>query len=240
VGGGGDNNIVGGGDSSELIGGVNDGGNPLGTDLGVRFSKIPVANFLPNGYQLPMTSQQYPLSAFDANWLRQTGAISVFRFEDCFECDISPQQLIQASNVPVLHPNSDPNSVFWDDLEVVVEAQLSRRNNVSASALLTLPNIWSSYSIHDVAEAVHDEFPGSIHIELIKDLFGGALDKPYRPNCVDCVLVNRTIIPSQSLTEFIRGAVMLSDINTWAFGVIGPLNFSVKVRKIIMFAMVVG
>lgn len=211
-----------------VVGGAN---TVVGADLGIRFSKIPIApnTVAPDGYNLPMTPQQYPLSQTDATWLRKTGAISVFRYEDCFECDnITPQQLVDAAKVPVLHPNSDPNSPFWDDLWAVVEAQLSRRNGASVSSLMGLPNIWSGYTIDDVAEAVHDEFPGSIHIELIKDLFGGALDKPYGPNCADCVLVNRTIIPSQSLTEFIRGAVMLSDLNTWAFGAIGPLNFSVK------------
>mmetsp|Transcript_6259 Transcript_6259/g.9014 ORF Transcript_6259/g.9014 Transcript_6259/m.9014 type:complete len:200 (-) Transcript_6259:436-1035(-) len=198
----------------------------------MRFSKIPIANAVPFGYRLPMTQQQYPLSDFDASWLRQTGAISVFRSEDCFECgDITPQDLILASRVPILHPNSDPNNPFWEDLRVVVQAQLSRQNNVPPETLLKVPNIWSAYSIHDVAEAVHDEFPGSVHIELIKELFGGALDKPYGPNCANCALINRAVIPSQSLTEFIRGAVMLSDINTWAFGVIGPLNFSVKVSS---------
>jgi hypothetical protein len=43
--------------------------------------------------------------------------------------------------------------------------------------------------------------------------------------------VDRTIIPSKSHTEFIRGIVMLADINTWAIAQVGTHNFGIKWKE---------
>lgn len=40
--------------------------------------------------------------------------------------------------------------------------------------------------------------------------------------------MDRTIIPSASTVEFLRGPVLLSDMNTWAIGTVGPHNFGAK------------
>ena len=69
---------------------------------------------------------------------------------------------------------------------------------------------------------------GIYHIQHINNLFGGAVDKSYELNCRFCAGIDRSIIPSQSASEFIRGVVMLSDLLSWAIGIVGPLNFSAK------------
>ena len=42
------------------------------------------------------------------------------------------------------------------------------------------------------------------------------------------VTIDRDIIPSDSHADFLRSVVMLSDLNTWAIGTVGPHNFGVK------------
>ena len=95
-------------------------------------------------------------------------------------------------------------------------AQRLREQNVDPHTIMPLPKAWWNYTIADVAEAVHDEFPGSHHVTLIQQLLkeGAKFD--------------RSIVPSESKKEFLRGPVMLGDLNTWAIGTVGPLNFGVK------------
>jgi hypothetical protein len=204
-------------------------------DWGLRFNKfeeIP-ANMGSVASILPLDAGSYPLTLAEAGLLRdETTAISVFHTADCLECQahsqLTPQFLLESSNVVLNHPSKDPSNPFWEELLEVMEAQVARRNGDAVSNWLTLPSTWTGLSLANIADAVHDEFPGSHHIELIKELFGGALDRTYQVNCADCAKIDRNIIPSQSSAEFIRGAVMMADLNTWAFGVIGPINFSVK------------
>lgn len=40
--------------------------------------------------------------------------------------------------------------------------------------------------------------------------------------------MDRSILPADSRASFLRGPVSLSDLNTWAIGVVGPQNFGVK------------
>lgn len=165
--------------------------NP-GTDpANMRFSKVPNVNGVGGGRRkrrlqtgtprLPLTAPDYPIVPADATWLRKTGAISVFLSDDCSptECFITPQELFTTLGITVTHPSSDPSNPFWAELKEVIDVQLLRATNAPVPPLLKrVPAIWSTLTIAQVAEAVHDEFPGSIHVELIKGIFGGALDKP--------------------------------------------------------------
>jgi membrane-associated phospholipid phosphatase len=79
-----------------------------------------------------------------------------------------------------------------------------------------MPTIWDGFDIHQVADAVHDEFPGVHHIALIKEFLAQG------------ATVNRTMVPSPSKHDFVRGVVMLSDITGFAIRTVGPLNFGTK------------
>ena len=206
------------------------------SDLGFRFNKAPMISStslesMPENL-FPMTMKNYyPLPMEDATVLRtMTQAVSVFHPDDCLECDISVNDLIQASKVEITHPSTDPNSSFWDELWEVVIVQLHRIESKPAEELMVLPEIWKDLDIHEIAEAVHDEFPGIHHTHhLTQYLFGpGGLDKSFQTNCRYCARIDRSIIPVKSETEFIRGAVLLADLTTWAIGTVGPLNFATK------------
>jgi len=81
---------------------------------------------------------------------------------------------------------------------------------------MPLPDIWADYTIDDVAEAVHNEYPGTHHVEVLKYLLNAGAK------------IDRSIIPSDCVSEFLRGVVMLSEINTWTIATVGPQNFQTK------------
>ncbi len=97
-----------------------------------------------------------------------------------------------------------------------------RLENADPRTILPLPQIWANYTLQDVANAVHSElpgyseYPGTNPARLIANFL--AEDVPY----------DRTIITTKSQDEFIRGPIMLADMNTHVIGTVGPINFSVK------------
>ena len=60
------------------------------------------------------------------------------------------------------------------------------------------------------------QFPGVHHITFLEGLLA------------ENVQFDRDIIPSQNDVDFVRGAVMLSDMNSWCIGTVGPHNFGLK------------
>ena len=40
--------------------------------------------------------------------------------------------------------------------------------------------------------------------------------------------IDNNIIPQRSRAQFLRGPIMLADLNTWATRVVGPHNFAAK------------
>ena len=185
-----------------------------GVDWGLRFNKFAIV--VPGGEVgsiLPLGGNSYPLRIRDARILRrETSAVSVFHPFDMHELwrmpeyyGLSPDFLLRKCGVKVLHPTTDPNNPFWANLLEVIQAQIARIKNDPVSDWLTLPVGWEGYNLTAVAEAVHDEFPGSLHVPLIKRFLGAPADRTWAPLCPTCARIDRTIIPSQSSTEFIRG-----------------------------------
>jgi hypothetical protein len=185
-----------------------------GVDWGLRFNKF--ATFVPGGEVgslLPLGLNSYPLRIRDARILRrETTAVSVVHPFDMHELwrmpeyfGLTPNFLVRKCGVTVLHPTTDPNNPFWAGLLEVIQAQIARIRNDPVENWLVLPLEWQGYNLTGVAEAVHDKLDGSYHTPLIKRLLGAPADRTWAPLCPTCARIDRTIIPSQSSTEFIRG-----------------------------------
>ena len=210
----------------------------LDDDLGLRFNKMPLMdgikpNNLVSGFFPFGPGRYFPMEFEDAIILRRlTTSVSVIHPDDCDLCSISglsPEELIAASKVEITYPSSDPTSPFWDELWEVIVVQLHRLDDKPVEDMMQLPTIWPNYDMEAVAEAVHDEFPGIHHSSHIQRLFGpGGVHRSYQLNCPTCAGIDKDIIPLPSNDEFLRGAVLLADIATWAIGVVGPPNFGVK------------
>lgn len=178
-------------------------------DLGMRFNKY--------GTTVPtLKALDYPLPHQKAIELRKTKAVSLVNIADCDECFMPIWRLIEQVGGLPSNPSSNPDSPFWKEMAEVTEMQFNRKNNVDPLTFMPLPNIWKGFDIHDVAKAVHNEFPGVHHINLIGELMKGG------------ATIDREVIPSLCDIDFLRGTVMLSDLNTWTIAKVGPMNFGVK------------
>lgn len=186
-------------------------------DLGIRFSKVEfyADSYLPEGF-LPLTADEYPVTDDVKEILSQSKAVSLVLPDD-YECaGADTEKILDAIGGFPSHPSSDPNDPYWDQLRTVVEVQHLRRNGASTESVMPLPDIWEGYNLDQVAEAVHDEFPGIYHVELLKAIIKAGLQVDY------------DVIPKRCNTTFLRGPVMLAHLNTWSVGVVGPINFAMK------------
>lgn len=185
-------------------------------DLDVRFTKVVMKYDVPDA-DLPLTSKDYPITPTVFRWLRYSSAYSVTIPDACMECDWDFAELVEIVGGPPNHPSSNEADPYWDELHHVVLMQYERRAGVDPSTLMPLPDLWKGMTIEEVAEQVHNEYPGKSHVTLLEKM---DRDKE--------IVVDYNSIPFNSVVEFVRGMVMLSDLVTWAIARVGPLNFGLK------------
>lgn len=178
-------------------------------DLGMRFNKF--------GSAAPtMTSKDFPMTQAQAVSLRHTRCVSLIHSSDCDECYMPIWRLIdQVGGMPT-NPSSNPDSPFWKEMQEVTDMQNNRKKNLDPNTFMPLPKLWKNFTIHEVAEAVHDEFPGVHHIALVTQLLK------------EGATIDRNTVPSKCEYDFLRSTVMLSDLNTWSIAKVGPMSFGAK------------
>lgn len=192
------------------------GGGSQGNDrilciisLNIRFNK-PM-------YDATLGKSSFPLSQSLANELRGTDASSVTIQADCGDNCLNIEEILATDNVDApMHPSRNPDSPYWNDFREVIARRQDREANTDPTTFMPLPNIWRGYDIHQIAEAVHDEFPGVWHAALLGEFLGEGVE------------FDRTTLPGLSKVDFINGAVALSGLNGWAFANVGPTNFGAK------------
>lgn len=190
-------------------------------DLDIRFNKIPFPNRVaPAGIQFPLRSKDYPICCVMGELLRRNTLASSVVMEYDFEIqgDEKAAHYIDKLGGPPAHPNANPQSEFWVDFEHVLNVQILRRRNVRPDRLTAMrfPDLWQGYDIHQIAEAVRDEYPGSNQQELIKWLWAQGVE------------LDNGIVPFRSRRDFIGMEVRLADLNTWAINAVAPMNFHLK------------
>mmetsp|Transcript_19912 Transcript_19912/g.33064 ORF Transcript_19912/g.33064 Transcript_19912/m.33064 type:complete len:312 (-) Transcript_19912:9-944(-) len=185
-------------------------------DLDVRFNKVVMIYDVP-GTDLPLTSAHYPINADTFRWLRYSSAYSVTFPGSCMECDWDLAELVETIGGPPTHPTSDESDPYWEELNHVVEIQHLRRQGVAPSTLMPLPDLWIDLTIEQVAESVHNEYPGKAHVALLE-----TMDQARE------IVLDYNVIPFTSVVEFVRGMVMIADLVTWAIARAGSINFGLK------------
>jgi len=165
----------------------------------------------------PLGGNDYPMSSDLTELLSKSNCPSVVRPDD-YEVSQSVQEMIQLVGG---YPSHAPQAAFWPWFEEVAVYQQQRRVFGNEPAMtkmpwLNLPNLWQNFTVKDVAEAVHDEFPGSLQEKLLVSLIKQGLK------------VDNNIIPKRSRKQFLHGPVMYSNLNTWAIDMVGPTNFAAK------------
>jgi len=190
----------------------------------VRFQKF---NFTDPEIENPPVIN-FPINADSASILREKSrSISVILPEDkcttTYGVDMEKvkEALRSKGLFPVTHPGVDD---FWDEFNEVVQAQVSVQRNRKdpcedsiEDVMPQMTDLWKGFGIEGVAEAVHDEFPGVYHNQMIANwLAEGSLKG------------SNVIIPKTGMIDFLRGPVFLSDMVGFAIRAVGECNFVLK------------
>jgi len=204
------------------------GDYPSDDDLNVRFNKFAV---LEGGEEtaarlLPLDKWDYPVGRkykVERFLKEETNAVSVVNDWYDYEIMYSVAGLIHDVGGEPDHPQSKSTAAYWGQLKEVVEMRELDKDAAGSTALaekMLLPLRWIDYTVDDVSEAVHDEYPGLHQAEFLEDLVGRGL---YGPTEFD-----NSALARRSGGRFLRGIISLSDLHTWSVGVVAPHNFAAK------------
>jgi len=193
----------------------------------VRFNKF---NLTDASYSdlLPLGSNRYPISNHNrvTTMLKlKTNAASVVNHKTDNEVSYNVSDLIASIGGLPDHPSSNLNAPYWKKLNQVIDMRvrcINKRNKLAknhVTDVMQLPLRWANYTMNDLAESVHDEYPGLHQSEFIADLTAGKYGY---------VEYDDDIVPLRATKRFLRGIIMLSDLNTWSIGKVGPHNFGAK------------
>jgi membrane-associated phospholipid phosphatase len=184
-------------------------------DLNIRFNKITYPEGIPSSLKLPLTKKDYPISEKTAEILRtQSLADGVVLPSDYDMHGARPARYVRQLGGPPTYPSSNPNNTFWGELEAVVDDQILRR--ASGAPPFTLPALWTNFSIHDVAKAVYNEYPGKHQADMLKKFFKEGLAVDY------------TVLPFRSRRDIVSLQFRFAYFNTWAIERVGAINFCIK------------
>ena len=188
---------------------------PGSGELDVYFNKFVFSGTTPDF--LPLTADDYPMVGSVATSLKtQSNAVSVVIPGDAALFGLRPEnRYLELVGGRPSFPNSDEDT-FWHEFQEIVDLQLARRADVAPSTLFTLPSLWADSDIEEVAEAVRDEYPGSIQADLIQSLWD------------QNVKLDNDIIPFRSNSDFVGRNIMMTTVNTWAIGIVAAPNFYLK------------
>ena len=175
-------------------------------DNGVRFNKI-------TGFGRLLNPDDFPLDFETARSIRKLNGVSVMHQEDCANCKNIGKMIKKVANGC---PSMPGTKHFWQMMRETVNIQIQREADLDPHTMLPLPDQWSDFDAFEVAKAVHDEFPGIHHIELM----GTFMSQKAK--------INRTVVPSDCQKEFVRGPVMLADLVGFSIRTVAPTNFGAK------------
>ena len=196
----------------------------------VRFEKF---NFTSPQLGLQMASKiKFPIDDSSVKLLRENSKSNtvVLDKDVCETVGVDIEKCLTVLKDKGLFPPSNPeNQAFWSEFaEVVnVQAHLKRKQENPCMTdplplvMSSMTHLWQGFGILDVAEAVHGEFPGTYHNQMLANWVGDK-DSPLR--------YNADVIPKVGNVDFLRNVVMLADMVGYAFRVVGPCNFSLKWR----------
>jgi len=204
------------------------GGN--GDSNSIRFNKFEPDK--PNNQQikkiLPLRKNDYPISADRnsrvSNILKsKTNAASVVNEAKDYEVKYSVPRLIELIGGEPDHPASNNTAPYWGKLREVIKMRQkndTQPGSTELSDVMQLPLRWKNFTVYDIGEAVHDEYPSLHQAEYIEDLIG--LGKYGQ------IEFDNKALKQRSGTRFLRGIIALADLHTWSVGVVAPHNFGAK------------
>jgi hypothetical protein len=188
-------------------------------DLGIRFNKFTWPDGEPQGWE-PLQRDDYPLRGQQAEQMRTSALASSIVLADDFQYQhdakrTAHEYIMSVGGYPP-QPSRNPNGSFWKEMLQVVDWQYALKANVNPNTLFRLPDLWKDFTILEVAEAVHDEYPASLQANFAKFLWG------------DGATLDADMFPFRSKLDFIGFQIRCSYLNSWAAAAVGPITFRLK------------
>lgn len=175
-------------------------------DTGHRFEKFSMYD---NKEKPNMQSTSaYPMSTEVSTLLRfHSNGYSIMTDEDYRMKGHDIEHYIEAVGGYPPRPSKDLNDKYWEEFRVVCQMQLLRRNEQlpDDQSIWRAPDLWKEFSAYEVAEAVHDEYPGLNQANLIEWFIINTGIK-----------LDYDILPFRCRDDFIGTNVRLAALNTWA------------------------
>lgn len=190
----------------------------------IRFNKCPPieeTNLMNNTRfhkdLYPLLPADYPVAGTKAAILKhETMADSVVTLDDYQLYGSTPDEWM-AMVKPPSFPISYVYAPYWEELRVVIHAQIARRNGDDPSTLSRWPDLWADFTLEDIAQAVNAEYPASLQQALISQVFSqGGLK------------MQKELTQFRSEVDFVGTQVRIAALNTWAFEAVAPVIFMLK------------
>lgn len=173
-------------------------------ELGYRFNKFQMyPEYV--GEAFTLTASDYPLSddvshtlAFDSN------AYSVVTDHDYRMKGHDIEHYIEAVGGYPARPGTD---AYWREFrEVVKRARARQLGRLPAKGAFRPPRLWAKMNAIEVADAVHDEYPGTHQSRMIASFITSE----------EGIKIDHDIIPFRCRDDFIGTDVFLAAMNTWS------------------------
>ena len=175
-------------------------------DTGHRFGKFEMYD----GKSKPnmQYTNAYPMSMEVSTLLRfYSNCYSLMTDQDYRMKHHDVEKYIDAVGGYPPRPTSDPNDEYWDQFRFVCQVQVERKGGKLPSdpKVWTAPDLWQGLTPYEVAEKVHDEYPGDNQAKLLEWLIVNT-----------GIELDYDILPFRCRDDFIGTEVRLAALNTWA------------------------
>jgi len=179
----------------------------IAVDMGCRFNKFTMYPEY-EGPDFELKAPDYPLSDEMAHTLSyESNAYSVVTKNDFRMEGHDVEHYIAAAGGYPPRPSPDPDAPYWPELKEVTQRQLDRRDGkLPPVSILNPPKLWKSFNVTEVAEAVHDEYPGTHQGNMINSMIVSE----------EGLKLDYDILPFRCREDFIGTEVRLAALNTWS------------------------
>lgn len=176
-----------------------------GTVSALRFNKF---NMYENRVKPTLTAADYPLSEALARTLSYgSNAYSVVTSADYRMKGHDIEHYIEAVGGYPARPSKNPNSPYWRAFKIVVKRVRARQlGQLPPKSAFHPPRLWAKLNATEVAQAVHDEYPGHHQSKMIASFITSE----------EGLKIDHDIIPFRCREDFIGTDVMLAALNTWS------------------------
>mmetsp|Transcript_18589 Transcript_18589/g.22777 ORF Transcript_18589/g.22777 Transcript_18589/m.22777 type:complete len:406 (-) Transcript_18589:303-1520(-) len=183
----------------------------------IRFNKFYGE---PRGFK-PLVNHNYPVRGGVYDMLTSsTDATDVIMLNDARVRKYNIPKIVERIGGWPNHPEADESAPYWNELRHFIDIQKKRMYHPDLE-LFPRAEVWRGWDLNEVAEAVHNEVPGSLQSLLMEEMFEKRwgevyLDPDVFPQSCD---PRRMHFSEEDIVE---------DLNQWVIDTVMPPTFALK------------